>query len=159
VPAPEDASNFVPGAGAAGVPAARIVDCARTMKLSAHNRRSWIDLGIDLPFINNRVFWLRMCFSSVTKNTVGAQSAQWPIGNHGRRDTIFRTASPWLARPAARPRGSSIARGRCSRPHTIGDLELTPESILPLSVTKKHGWRAERAMLTHAMRRHSARRI
>ena len=67
-----------------GVPSARILDCARTKKLSVHNRGSWIKANPDrLGFIQNRVFCADVLFIRA-EDTVGAQSAQCLLSAHSR---------------------------------------------------------------------------
>jgi hypothetical protein len=59
-----------------GVPSARILDCARTKRLSAHNRGSLKrTASTAFAFIQNRDFGTDALFIR-TKITVGARSAQ-----------------------------------------------------------------------------------
>jgi hypothetical protein len=64
-----------------------------------------------IAFLHNRVFGTDTLFIR-TKDTVGAQSAQWQNGDSHRCGHPDRAVVSGLARTAARPRGSSIARGR-----------------------------------------------
>jgi hypothetical protein len=85
-------------------------------------------------FLSTTVFLVRMRFSSVSKTWFARESAQWPFADIGD-GTTHRSAAPWLARTAPRPRGSPFGRGRKARPCPIGDRELTPALSLFLFKT------------------------
>ena len=67
-----------------GVPSARILDCARTKKLSVHNRGSLKRTASSaFAFIQNRAFGTDALFIRA-EDTVGAQSAQCLLSAHSR---------------------------------------------------------------------------
>jgi hypothetical protein len=97
-----------------------------------------------IAFTHNRVFGTDTLFIR-TKNTVGAQSAQWQIADRHRCGHLHRAAMIELARTAARPRGSPIAHGRKSVRTQSAILDKgNPKRSLLISVRKPRLARAAR---------------
>jgi hypothetical protein len=80
-------------------------------------------------FMHNRVFCADALFIRA-ENAVGARSAQWSLVRNACIPSCSSSCRAITCADASRPRGSPIAYGRKARPYAIGDLVLTPKSLL-----------------------------